>query len=74
MDFLRASPVCKVKERKFNAIQIRGSLGRKVQAVRRFIRVLPLPVPAILKTSVGTSGCLSANFCKALPATFCHLK
>lgn len=47
--------VCRVRLRKLRATAQRGAASRaNRQAARRFMRVLPLPVPAMLKTKQGS--------------------
>ena len=71
----RARPVCNVRLRRFKAMENRGvTLRERTQAARTFMRVLPLPVPAMLKTRAPLVGYASRASASASAAVFCHAK
>ena len=71
----RACPVCSVRLRRFKAMESRGAaLRESTQAARTFMRVLPLPVPAMLNTRTPLAGYLSRASASASAAVFCHAK
>ena len=51
-----------------------ATLRERTQAARTFMRVLPLPVPAMLKTRAPLVGYASRASASASAAVFCHAK
>lgn len=71
----RTRPVYNVRLRRFEAMGNRGaSLRERTQAVHTFIRVLPLPVPAMLKTRTPLVGYASRASASVSAAIFCHAR
>ena len=71
----RARPVCNVRLRRFKAMENRGvTLRERRQAARTFMRVFPLPVPAMSNSSTPLSGYASLARMQASAAASCQAK